>query len=125
VDPEPAKKTGKKLMIVDDDAEMRTLLAEYFRRLGYEVTEKESGQTALQASNNDRFDCFILDVSMPEMTGVELLKKLRERGITAPAITWRSLSARVNSSIASPRCCDVVNFQRCRATKIVWKSAIS
>jgi two-component system alkaline phosphatase synthesis response regulator PhoP len=86
VDPEPAKKTGKKLMIVDDDVEMRTLLAEYFRRLGYEVTEKESGQAALQASNNDRFDCFILDVSMPEMTGVELLKKLRERGITAPAM---------------------------------------
>src|SRR5258708_3914213 len=73
-------------MIVDDDAEMRTLLAEYFRRLGYEVTEKESGQTALQASNSDRFDCFILDVSMPEMTGVELLKKLRERGIQTPAI---------------------------------------
>lgn len=86
MDPEPAKKTGKNLMIVDDDAEMRALLAEYFRRLGYEVTEKESGQTALQASNNDRFDCFILDVSMPEMTGVELLKKLRERGIRAPAM---------------------------------------
>ena len=30
-------------MIVDDDMEMRTLLAEYFRRLGFEVAEKESG----------------------------------------------------------------------------------
>jgi DNA-binding response OmpR family regulator len=73
-------------MIVDDDAEMRTLLAEYFRRLGFEVTEKESGPAALQAAANNRFDCFILDVAMPEMSGLELLKKLRDRGIEAPAL---------------------------------------
>ena len=73
-------------MIVDDDAEMRTLLAEYFRRLGFEVTEKESGPTALQAATGNRFDCFILDVAMPEMSGFELLKKMRDRGIETPAL---------------------------------------
>ena len=50
MDPEPTSTNAKKLMIVDDDADMRTLLAEYFRRLGFDVTEKESGQAALQAS---------------------------------------------------------------------------
>lgn len=73
-------------MIVDDDAEMRTLLAEYFRRLGFEVTEQESGVAALQTATTDRFDCFILDVAMPEMSGLELLKKLRDRGIETPAL---------------------------------------
>src|SRR6185503_4487760 len=73
-------------MIVDDDAEMRTLLAEYFRRLGFEVSEKESGMAALQTAAADRFDCFILDVAMPEMSGLELLKKLRDRGIETPAL---------------------------------------
>ena len=73
-------------MIVDDDAEMRTLLAEYFRRLGFEVVEKESAATALQTVTKDRFDCFILDVSMPEMSGLELLRKLRDRGIDTPAL---------------------------------------
>lgn len=73
-------------MIVDDDAEMRTLLAEYFRRLGFEVAEKENGQAALQAAGADRFDCFILDVAMPEMSGLDLLKKLRDRGIETPAL---------------------------------------
>jgi two-component system alkaline phosphatase synthesis response regulator PhoP len=86
LDPQPANITAKKLMIVDDDAEMRALLAEYFRRLGFEVTEKESGPTALQAATTDRFDCFILDVAMPEMSGIDLLKKLRERGIKTPAL---------------------------------------
>src|SRR5438046_6037807 len=73
-------------MIVDDEVEMRTLLAEYFRRLGYDVSEKEGGQAALQATVTDQFDCFILDVAMPEMSGLELLKKLRARGIHAPAL---------------------------------------
>jgi len=86
VDPQPAGANTRKLMIVDDDAEMRTLLAEYFRRLGFEVTEKESGPTALQAATGNRFDCFILDVAMPEMSGFELLKKMRDRGIDTPAL---------------------------------------
>src|SRR5262250_2163803 len=41
---------------------------------------------ALQAVTNDRFDCFILDVAMPEMSGIELLRKLRERGIDTPTL---------------------------------------
>jgi len=86
VDPEPTIAHAKKLMIVDDDMEMRTLLAEYFRRLGFEVAEKENAALALQAVTTDRFDCFILDVAMPEMSGIELLKKLRERGIDTPTL---------------------------------------
>jgi two-component system alkaline phosphatase synthesis response regulator PhoP len=86
VDPEATTNNAKKLMIVDDDADMRTLLAEYFRRLGFEVTEKESGAAALQAATSTRFDCFIFDVSMPEMSGIELLKRLRERDVTTPTL---------------------------------------
>ena len=86
MDPEPTIAHAKKLMIVDDDVEMRTLLAEYFRRLGFEVAEKENAALALQAVTTDRFDCFILDVAMPEMSGIELLKKLRERGIDTPTL---------------------------------------
>ena len=73
-------------MIVDDDAEMRTLLAEYFRRLGFDVAERESGAAALQTVASERFDCFILDVAMPEMSGIELLKKMRDRGIDTPTL---------------------------------------
>ena len=64
-------------MIVDDDVEMRTLLAEYFRRLGFDVAEKESGAAALQTVTTNTFDCFILDVSMPEMSGTEMVRRLR------------------------------------------------
>src|SRR2546421_7907369 len=86
VDPQPTNTNTKRLMIVDDDFEMRTLLAEYFRRLGFEVAEKESAAAALQTVTTDSFDCFILDISMPEMSGIELLRKLRDRGIDTPAL---------------------------------------
>ena len=86
MDPQPTNTNAKRLMIVDDDFEMRTLLAEYFRRLGFEVAEKESAAAALQTVTTESFDCFILDVSMPEMSGIELLKKLRDREIDTPAL---------------------------------------
>ncbi len=84
--PVTSKYAGKRLLIVDDDADMRLLLAEYFRRLGFQVEECESGAAALQPAITGRFDCFILDVSMPGMTGFELLKRVRDRGVQTPAL---------------------------------------
>ena len=81
-----AKHSGKRLLIVDDDADMRLLLAEYFRRLGFAVEERESGNAALEPALAGGFDCFILDVSMPGMSGLELLKRIRERGIQTAAL---------------------------------------
>jgi len=77
---------GKRLLIVDDDADMRLLLAEYFRRLGFAVEEAESGADALEPACSGRFDCFIFDVSMPGMTGFDLLRRVRERSIQTPAM---------------------------------------
>jgi len=81
-----SKYVGKRLLIVDDDADMRLLLAEYFRRLGFHVEERESGAAALEPATIGRFDCFIFDVSMPGMTGFELLKRVRDRGVQTPAL---------------------------------------
>ena len=76
----------RRLLIVDDDLSMRLLLAEYFRRLGYTVEEKESGAAALEPATRDSFDCFIFDVGMPDMTGLELLRHVGERGVQTPTL---------------------------------------
>src|SRR2546427_7520837 len=65
---------------------MRLLLAEYFRRLGFDVHEHESGQAALEPALKGNFDCLILDVSMPGMSGLELLKQVRDRGVHTAAL---------------------------------------
>jgi DNA-binding response OmpR family regulator len=78
--------TGRRLLIVDDDADLRMLLAAYFRRIGYAVEEKESGAAAVEPATTERFDCFIFDVSMPGMTGIDLLRRVRDRGVSTPAM---------------------------------------
>ncbi|HVF54776.1 MAG TPA: response regulator transcription factor [Pyrinomonadaceae bacterium] len=75
-----------RLLIVDDDLSMRLLLAEYFRRLGYEVEEKESAEEGFEHAISGRFDCFIFDVTMPGMSGLELLRRVRDRGVQTPAL---------------------------------------
>src|SRR6476659_2221114 len=65
---------------------MRLLLAEYFRRLGFQVDERDSGNAALQPATTGKFDCFIFDVSMPGMSGFDLLKRARDRGVQTPAL---------------------------------------
>jgi two-component system alkaline phosphatase synthesis response regulator PhoP len=88
-----SKNAGKRLLIADDDTDMRLLLAEYFRRLGFQVEERESGQAALEAALANKFDCFIFDVSMPGMSGFDLLKRVRERSIQTPALFLTALDA--------------------------------
>jgi DNA-binding response OmpR family regulator len=65
---------------------MRLLLAGYLKRLGYEVEERDTGSDAFQAALAAPFDCFIFDVDMPGMTGLELLRRLRERDVQTPAL---------------------------------------
>ena len=78
--------TAQRLLIVDDDSDLRILLAGYFRRIGYEVEEKDSGIAAIEPATTGRFDCFIFDVSMPGMTGIDLLRRVRDRGVSTPAM---------------------------------------
>ncbi len=93
------EKALRRLLIVDDDVSMLRLLAEYFRRLGYEVAEEESAQRAFERALKSHFDCFIFDVAMPEMNGIELLRRLRERGIDTPALFLTAHDA-VESKVA-------------------------
>jgi len=83
-----SKFAGKRLLIVDDETDMRLLLAEYFRRLGFQVEERESGSAALEPATSGRFDCFIFDVSMSGMSGFELLPAYakNEAGVSETAI---------------------------------------
>ena len=64
-----------KILIIDDDVELVTLLVDYFTLEGFEATPAHSGTEGLQALENKEFDLIILDVMMPGISGVETLQR--------------------------------------------------
>lgn len=67
-----------KILIADDEAEIRSLLRLYLENEGYEVFEAEDGAQAIILIAEKKPDLCILDIMMPEIDGYQVLKKLRE-----------------------------------------------
>lgn len=65
-----------RLLLVDDEPELRRLLRRSLMRHGYEVVEASNGSAGLQLARQERFDVVICDVRMPIMNGLELLARL-------------------------------------------------
>ena len=76
----------KKVLVVDDTKSIRSLLAKCLEIEGYEVLTANDGQQALDLLKSEKFDLFFLDIKMPQISGTEVLKKIREMGIKSPAI---------------------------------------
>ncbi|MFW6324666.1 MAG: response regulator, partial [Desulfovibrionales bacterium] len=71
-----AEKKVKKLLLVEDNAELRKGICKLLKELEVEVTEAETGEQAFQAVGSDMFDCMILDIGLADMNGFELLRKI-------------------------------------------------
>jgi len=67
-----------KLLLVDDDIELCSLLGEFLSTEGFETTLVHDGQAALDSTQNGSFDLIVLDVMLPIYTGFEVLRKLRD-----------------------------------------------
>jgi len=83
-----------KILIVEDDISTRKLEQMMLRRAGYGVLEAENGLVAFEVLDIEHIDVILLDVLMPEMTGIEFLRKLKSNPITAriPVILCTSVS---------------------------------
>jgi diguanylate cyclase (GGDEF)-like protein len=66
-----------KLLIVDDIADNRTVLSRRFLRQGYAVVEADGGGAALDLIGRESFDAVLLDIVMPDLDGIEVLKRIR------------------------------------------------
>jgi signal transduction histidine kinase len=68
-----------RILIVDDIADNRTILGRRFERRGFGIAEADSGRGALELIDGDTFDVVLLDVMMPDMNGLEVLRRIREK----------------------------------------------
>src|SRR5262249_51799378 len=90
---------GARVLVVDDDAEMRTLLRRTLEFDGFQVTERDRGTHVLAALREVPFDLIILDKEMPGMTGFDLLPLLRREFPDVPVLLVTAFGgSRVESS---------------------------
>ena len=66
-----------RILLVDDEQSVQTLLSYPLRKDGYHVTSAIDGQEALQRFSEARFDLVILDLMLPKLDGVEVCRQLR------------------------------------------------
>ncbi len=69
-----------RVLIVDDELGLRQSLSLLLRDAGYEVAAETDGQRALERTASDAFDLILCDVRMPSLSGIEFLRRYRERG---------------------------------------------
>jgi len=72
--------------IVDDDESVRTALSRLMRSAGIESRAYESSERFLAEVCNEGHACILMDITMPRMSGMELVARLKEKGIAFPVI---------------------------------------
>jgi len=68
---------SKRILIVDDEEVIRKFLRIHLTKLGYEVTEAEDGEKAIEKIGGEKFDLIICDVMMPNKNGWEVVKEVK------------------------------------------------
>src|SRR5687768_18602895 len=72
-------KLGGHILIIDDEASLRQTLARILQRAGFEVTTAANGKDGLALVHEDPFDLLYLDIRMPDVSGLGLLKYIHTK----------------------------------------------
>jgi DNA-binding NtrC family response regulator len=96
-----------KVLVVDDHAQRRKLFCQVLKSAGYTVRAASDGLNAIRHMEETRFDVVLTDVVLPQMDGLELLTKIRDRWpesrvvVHSDLLTWRvARLARVDGAYA-------------------------
>lgn len=81
-----------RILLAEDEAALSKAYAQVLIMQGYEVEPVYDGEAALEAANSSTYDLMIFDVMMPKMSGLEVLKALREAGNTTYVIMLTAMS---------------------------------
>ena len=75
-----------RLLLVEDEDSLRTLLKSELETYGFAVDEAEGGTIAMEALDANTYDLVILDIRMPDMDGLEVLRNIREKNLAKKVI---------------------------------------
>jgi len=75
-----------KILIIDDERPIRSVLREILENENYKVDDAENGKIGFHMATKEKYDVILCDIKMPEMDGIEVVEKLQEKGIDTPII---------------------------------------
>ena len=79
-------KSPRRILLVDDDLDLRNLYTDVLTRAGYQVDTAENGAAGWKALEARHYDVLVTDNTMPGVTGLDLIKKLRSADMMLPVI---------------------------------------
>ena len=68
-----------KILICEDEIEVANILKKYLKYKGFDADHATDGKAALESITSGSYDIVFLDINMPELTGIEILKYMKER----------------------------------------------
>ncbi len=98
-----AAKQCERVLIADDDADFRSILVRRAQRLGLEIIEAEDGKQAIEALRNYSFDLILLDLWMPNYSGLEVFRVAQEVDPELQAVVLTG-SATLETAVEALRC---------------------
>ncbi|MGC9351199.1 MAG: response regulator transcription factor [Sulfurovum sp.] len=82
-----------RILLLEDDANLNETVTEFLEDEGYEVVSVYNGEEAQEKLYESRYDLLLLDINVPGIDGLELLKESRGQGVVAPAIYITSMDS--------------------------------
>jgi two-component system response regulator RegX3 len=90
------KKRAQRVLVVEDDETMRTMVGDVCRRERYDLVEAASGEQGLQLATADEPDLVLLDWVLPDMSGIDVCRELRRRGAVCPILMLTGRTSKVD-----------------------------
>lgn len=82
----------KKVLIIEDDSFLQGLAANKLSKNDFDVDTANKGEDAITKIVNQKFDCILLDLMLPDISGFDILKNLKEANQKTPVIVFSNLS---------------------------------
>lgn len=98
----PSKKKQIKILVVDDEKDIREMLVDFLKDSGYELAEADSGSAALKLIEQFKPDLVMLDIILPDVDGVSVYEDLRSKRMTSkvPVIFFTALGEGIPPTFA-------------------------
>ena len=95
-----------KILIIEDDIQLNTTITNFLKYKGHETTSVEDGEDALEYINKNFYNLFIIDINIPKISGLEILKYIRQRDLKTPVIIITASLELENLKVAYKDGCD-------------------